>query len=292
MQNKLADEAGRLKVLERLDAEAHSSEASFDLITKLVQLTLKMETATINLITRDSQKSKAVQGLRLPVCPREIAVCNITIQGYEALVIEDMKLDQRVCNNPLVTGPPFLRSNIGAPLTTADGYNLGALCAVDSKPRHFTPTEIEVLSKCAELVMNQLELRAQANRDFLTGVYNRRGFMSGLDHELARLRRNGRVAAIALLDLDHFKKVNDTFGHPAGDRVLREFAGILEEECRQSDLIGEYRKEWGNHAAIPVSDEDFSAGCHCSNLVRSVPSSTRVRVCSMRCAPRFDQRIC
>jgi len=48
--------------------------------------------------------------------------------------------------------------------------------------------------------------------------------------------------------------------------------------ARSMKDLGEYRKVWGNHAAIPVSDEDFSAGCHRSNLVRSVPSSTRVRV--------------
>ena len=71
--------------------------------------------------------------------------------------------------------------------------------------------------------------------------------------------------------------------------VLAHSGGTDSSGCHTK---GEYRKVWGNHAAIPISDEDFSAGCHCSNLVRSVPSSTRARVCSMRCAPRFDQRIC
>ncbi|TQM90406.1 hypothetical protein BD293_3786 [Roseinatronobacter monicus] len=57
-------------------------------------------------------------------------------------------------------------------------------------------------------------------------------------------------------------------------------------------VIGEYRKVWGNHATIAISDDGFSPGYHCSNLVRRVPSKALVRVCSMRCAPRFDQRIC
>ena len=270
--NNLTDEAGRLEALEHLEAEAHGSEASFDLITKLVQLTLKMDTATINLITRDKQKPKAVQGLGLSACPREIAFCNITIQGYEPLIIEDTKLDQRVQDNPLVTGPPFLRSYIGAPLTTADGYNLGALCAVDSKPRRFTTTEIDVLSKCAELVMNQLELRAQANRDFLTGLHNRRSFMFGLNREMAQLRRNRRVAAIALLDIDHFKHVNDTFGHPAGDRVLREFAGILEEECRQSDLIA---RIGGEEFAVLLPESDLCSARRWADRVRKKIAAAR-----------------
>lgn len=74
--------------------------------------------------------------------------------------------------------------------------------------------------------------------------------------------------------------------------LKRWHALILREREGLAQILREYRKVWGNHAAIPISDEDFSAGCHCSNLVRSVPSSTRARVCSMRCAPRFDQRIC
>lgn len=270
--NKLTDEDGRLNALERLDAEAHGSEASFDLITELVKLTLKMETAAINLITRDSQKSKAHQGLRLSVCPREIAFCNITIQGYGPLIIEDTKLDQRVRDNPLVIGPPFLRSYIGAPLTTADGYNLGALCAVDSKPRRFTTTEIDVLSKCAELVINQLELRTQANRDFLTGLHNRRSFMAGLERELARSLRNGQAATVALLDIDHFKHVNDTFGHPAGDRVLREFAGILEEECRQSDLIA---RIGGEEFAVLLPDSDLCSARSWADRVRKKIAEAR-----------------
>lgn len=72
-------------------------------------------------------------------------------------------------------------------------------------------------------------------------------------------------------------------------RLLRETDQELESLRWE---LGEYRKVWGNHAAISVSDEGFNAGCHCSNLARRVPSRALVRVCSMRCAPRFDQRIC
>lgn len=269
--NRLADEVGRLQALELLDAEAHSSEASFDHITKLLQLILGMETVTINLITKDEQKSKSRQGPVIPVYQRETAFCNITIQGYEPLIIEDARQEPLVRDNPFVTGPPFLRSYIGAPLTTSEGYNLGAICALDSQPRRFTPTEIEILFRCAELVMNQLELRSQADRDFLTKVYNRRSFMSSLDQELARLARSGGTAGLALLDIDHFKRVNDTFGHPAGDRVLREFARLLESECRQSDLIA---RIGGEEFAVLLPQTNRSAAWDWANRLRAKVATT------------------
>ena len=71
------------------------------------------------------------------------------------------------------------------------------------------------------------ELQRQASQDPLTGLKNRRRFEEDLRAELARSRRDGTTGALLMLDLDHFKQVNDTLGHPAGDRVIDEIAGVL-----------------------------------------------------------------
>jgi diguanylate cyclase (GGDEF)-like protein len=86
-------------------------------------------------------------------------------------------------------------------------------------------------------------LRHQATRDALTGLWNRGLVLDGLARELHRAEREERALSIVIADLDHFKKVNDTHGHPAGDAVLREAADRFRAALRGYDLIGRYGGE-------------------------------------------------
>ncbi len=81
------------------------------------------------------------------------------------------------------------------------------------------------------------ELRLQASRDPLTGLKNRRRFEEELRNELARSRREQTVGAVLMLDLDNFKQVNDTLGHPAGDRVIADIAEVLAGRMRSTDTV-------------------------------------------------------
>jgi diguanylate cyclase (GGDEF)-like protein len=81
------------------------------------------------------------------------------------------------------------------------------------------------------------ELAVQASQDPLTGLKNRRRFEEDLRAELARSHRYGVAGALLMLDLDHFKQVNDTLGHPAGDRVLGEIAAVLRSRARETDVL-------------------------------------------------------
>jgi diguanylate cyclase (GGDEF)-like protein/PAS domain S-box-containing protein len=80
------------------------------------------------------------------------------------------------------------------------------------------------------------KLREQATRDPLTGLYNRRYLEESLARELHRTNREGAPLCVAMLDVDYLKKFNDTFGHEAGDRVLRELGRVLSEKLRKSDI--------------------------------------------------------
>lgn len=82
-----------------------------------------------------------------------------------------------------------------------------------------------------------------AVRDSLTGLFNRRHFLERLDEEMALAERGGRHLHVALIDLDHFKQVNDQHGHQVGDLVLRKFADVARRELRRSDVIARYGGE-------------------------------------------------
>lgn len=87
------------------------------------------------------------------------------------------------------------------------------------------------------------QLRSQAIHDQLTGLYNRRFLEDALSRETGRAMRNGEPVAVAILDVDHFKRVNDTHGHEAGDAVLRELGSVLLKTIRKTDIVGRFGGE-------------------------------------------------
>jgi diguanylate cyclase (GGDEF)-like protein len=99
-------------------------------------------------------------------------------------------------------------------------------------------------------------LRAMVTLDSLTGLKNRRAFQEFLDAEFARRARHGgdEPFSLVLLDIDHFKPYNDTYGHPAGDEVLEQVGRILKENARTSDLVARYG---GEEFAIIMPNTDY-----------------------------------
>ena len=91
------------------------------------------------------------------------------------------------------------------------------------------------------IALSDAELRAQT--DALTGVLNRRSLVERLDSACARAKARGLPISLLFIDLDHFKEINDTFGHPAGDACLAAIVGPIQSELRQSDVIGRYGGE-------------------------------------------------
>lgn len=101
--------------------------------------------------------------------------------------------------------------------------------------------QLELLTAELEKKNHQLELLA--NVDGLTQAYNHRYFQNFLDQEINRSQRHSRLLALVLIDIDHFKKLNDAFGHQAGDEVLRQFCEVCRGELREYDLFARYGGE-------------------------------------------------
>jgi diguanylate cyclase (GGDEF)-like protein len=117
----------------------------------------------------------------------------------------------------------------------------------------------------AELALKNQELERLAIHDRLTGLYNRRKLDESLDQEIERAARYNRPLSVIMLDLDHFKKVNDTCGHPAGDAVLVEAAVRLKKALRANDTVG----RWGG--------EEFLIFCPETALTAAVGLAERLR---------------
>lgn len=95
----------------------------------------------------------------------------------------------------------------------------------------------------AELMLKNRALAEASARDALTGLYNRRYVIDKIEAEMNRALRHGSPMAIMMLDLDRFKQINDSFGHPVGDQVLQSLGNFLRENCRIYDTPGRYGGE-------------------------------------------------
>ncbi|MFD1949200.1 diguanylate cyclase [Sphingomonas arantia] len=234
----LRDDEGRVAALHRLDVLDTGIEEPFEKIVTLVRTVLAVPIATVTLVDRERQWFKAQRGLDQQETPRSGSFCTHTIKQQSAMVVEDARLDPRFADSPMVVGPPHIRSYAGVPLRTPDGYNVGALCAIDTRSRKFSPADIAILGNFANIVCDELELRMIAQVDHLTGALTRRGFIEHAEREIARYRRYGRQSSLVMLDVDHFKLVNDRHGHAAGDQVLHQIARLAEATLRPIDAFG------------------------------------------------------
>jgi diguanylate cyclase (GGDEF)-like protein len=122
-----------------------------------------------------------------------------------------------------------------------------------------------------ELRTSNLLLEDLSRKDDLTGVYNRRFLMESLGLEAARAHRYGQPLSLAIFDIDHFKRVNDTNGHLMGDTVLRQFASTMQNRLRKTDVFGRYGGE--EFAVIITATSLAPAAVLCEELRRIVETT-------------------
>jgi PAS domain S-box-containing protein len=203
------------------------AEGPFDDIVRIAASICGVPMASITLVDDHRQWFKAAIGMGVSETPRDLAFCAHTIQGRETLIVNDATLDDRFSHNPLVIGDPKLRFYAGAPLVTADGFPLGALCVLDSRPREITTEQRELLEALARQVMTQLELRQSLSRQRADEARNRLIIESALDY------------AIVTLDLDGVltswnEGAARLFGWPAEEIVGQSFEIVFTAEDRAS----------------------------------------------------------
>lgn len=133
------------------------------------------------------------------------------------------------------------------------------------KPVNF-PVALARIKSHLKLKRAHDRLQKIANHDQLTGLYNRRYWFSTFEDEFERSRRYGNPLSVMILDLDHFKEINDTYGHPAGDTVLEAFATILNDTLRESDVCARYG---GEEFAVLLPETNVSSARDTAERIRT-----------------------
>jgi diguanylate cyclase (GGDEF)-like protein len=153
------------------------------------------------------------------------------LDGFGAL--EMLRADPATADVPVI-----LVSGRGDDRTRVRSLDLGA---VDFLQKPYSERELRArIERTLRLARRQSQLQALADTDALTGLANRRAFLSRLEQEVKRARRYGTPLACIMVDLDHLKPVNDRFGHPAGDRAISSLAAVLRGELRETDFGARY----------------------------------------------------
>lgn len=153
------NETDRLQKLHDYEILDTATEQDYDDIARLVTEICNTPISTISFVDRDRQWFKAGIGVSSRETSRDVAFCAHTILGDDIFTVHDASADPRFDDNPLVTIDPRLKFYAGVPLITPDGYRLGALCAIDRKPRTLTAQQEEGLRILARHVVDLLELR-------------------------------------------------------------------------------------------------------------------------------------
>lgn len=231
-------DAARLAAVDRYDILDTRPEQAFDRISRLIRLTLEVDIGLVSLMDAHRQWYKSIVGLDGAEAPLDLTFCRHMLADGLPLMVPDATLDSRFRDNPFVVGDPNVRAYAGVPLRTADGFTIGSICAIGSTAKDFTQREQTILLELAGLAMDELELRQTAAQDSLTQAGTRRAFKEEAQRFVALAKRHLGALSCISFDLDHFKTINDTYGHAAGDQVLVSVAHTTAAHVRQTDLFG------------------------------------------------------
>jgi len=255
------NEIERLKKLDLYEILDTVPELEYDDLAFLAAQICTMPIATIAFLDADRKWHKAKYGIDKDFVARDAAICSYTILGSESLVVNDTLKHDVFRGMGMVTNPPHVRFYAGIPLLSPEGFALGTLCVVDTRPRRLSKSQLDALKILARSVEIMLETRLNiiqmkiqhddierlnqaletlSRTDDLTGLWNRRVMDEVLERELQLYKRHATSFALLILDIDKFKALNDIYGHLMGDKSIQFVAKVLEGETRETDCCIRY----------------------------------------------------
>ena len=278
-------------------------EQAYDDLVQLAACICQVPVGLVTLVDEHRLWLKAKVGVPISEVPRDFSFCSYTIQQDDLFVIPDTHKDTRYSSNAAVTSNPYIRFYAGYPLSTSRGEKVGSLCVLDSEPRELSEHQQIAMRVLGRQVMAQIELKQQlhalheaiqrkqaaelelqasqrqlkdANQvllqqsltDPLTTLHNRRSFERALESAFYRSHHGSGPVSLLILDIDHFKKFNDTFGHLQGDEVLRRVGSLIRKSSREKDTAARFGGE-EFVVILPSTDKEQAlqlATCICTAI--------------------------
>ena len=226
-----------------------------------------------------SMVSCVLLGLLVVGSPAMAINSRVTFEVYFlALAATCLRYDRRVC---MITG---LAAAVQYSLIVLVALHVFAAAAGTTAPTPYGTFSagdqigrvilLLVATLLSATIVDRVErLRVLSTHDSLTGLYNRAYFDERLQEELLRARRYGRPLAVAILDIDHFKQVNDQFGHVSGDVALRAFSALLRDGMRRTDIVSRYG---GEEFALILPETTGEGACAKLDRMREDVASQRI----------------
>lgn len=282
-------------------------EQAYDDIVQLACLVCAAPVATFTLVDHERQWFKARVGVGVRETPRSDSLCAIAIRTPECLlVVPDVTADRALKMRPKDAEGRPLRFYAGMPLRDWKGHALGTLCVLDHAPRDLSDAQRAGLQALTRQVQRLLELRRlarrqrelllqrtdrvqrlehqretwqrrhddlkrEASRDPLTGLLNRRALERLRTDPRAMRRLEASGYSLVVVDIDHFKQVNDRHGHLLGDQALRIVAEVLASCMRHGDLGVRYG---GEEFLLVLPGTPLSGAFEVAERIREAVAST------------------
>lgn len=272
-------EAARQAVLDTYEIVDTAPEQAFDDIVLLARMVCATPVAMVTFVDRERQWFKAREGVAATETPRSESICAIAMRSPEGVyIVRDVLADPDLPMRHADSEGRLLRFYAGVPLRSPEGFALGALCVLDHEPRELSPAQqigLEALARQAQHLVElgmrgrrqrellqqrthaaQLleheradlqrrhdDLKHEASHDPLTGLLNRNALEKLRTNPSAMQRLDAACYVFAVVDIDHFKHVNDRHGHLLGDQALRAVAQVVVNCIRKGDVAARYGGE-------------------------------------------------
>jgi signal transduction histidine kinase len=241
------DEDVRLAAVHRYEILDTPCEGAFDRVTLLAARLFKAPISIVSIVDNDRVWFKSRHGIDVEQVGRLPGLCASAILQREPLIVPDASIDPNALANPIVAGELGLRFYAGAPLTTWDGHNLGAICVLDKEPREFGEEDVATLEQLAEIVVHELELRivtrnvVKSERETRALEAARRG-LEATEHERTRWARELHDETLQNLGALHMLLVSGLASPEKLDATVNEAADLVQDEVvKLRHLIAELR---------------------------------------------------